>query len=182
MQMKLQDGRMFDTVAKKIIEPEEQQASLATSFLPAPKNIKLEDLPADPRKMNVIAAILSYRLLGIPDNDICIALGCNLEQLITVTNSEAFERSYKMAIEAFVNGQQKAAKDIIHNNSIDAASEVVSIMKKSKSEQNRLKAASTILDRVGISSESSKDPMGGGLLIKIVRDAEVDNIEVKIGA
>lgn len=182
--LKLADGREINLSTKEVVEDaptvpvlEEQGAS----FTPAPKaDMRLEDLPADPRTMTVVCAVLSFRFMGLPDRDIAEALGCSAEQLYEVVNGAAYLSAYEMVLTSFVQGQQNAAKDIISASAVEAARQMKNIMSSSKSESNRLRASEGILNRAGISDTGHGDPMGGGLIIKLVKDTKTD-IQIKVG-
>jgi hypothetical protein len=95
--------------------------------------------------------------------------------------TEAYEWAQRTMIEAFVAGQTKAAQDIIVRQAASAANVLVGIMNTSKNEKNKLQAAIATLDRAGITDQSKNGSMSQGLVIKVVRDADASNIEVKIG-
>jgi len=187
MIMKMADGRLFDTVTKKFIEqdvqaPAENISLSEVTFLPAPKTtVRVEELPSNAREMTVISAIIGFKFLGLPDTEICYALKCDLEQLQSIMATEAYEWAQRTMIEAFVAGQTKAAQDIIVRQAASAANVLVGIMNTSKNEKNKLQAAIATLDRAGITDQSKNGSMSQGLVIKVVRDADASNIEVKIG-
>lgn len=183
----LANGTKFDTVSKKRVIEETQEPEVLENVpelpVPAPRvGIKLEDLPANPRIMNGIAAAICYKLLGLNDNDIANALGCTPFQLSGLINDEAYIESYKQVVEAFVRGQEQTARDIIQRESISAAQGLVHIAKKSKKEDTRLKAISSILDRAGVvASTDMGNQSGQGLMIKIVKGDTKEEINVKFG-
>lgn len=170
----LADGREFDTVTKKIVEvevPDTNDVS-GTSLVPTPtRPMRLEDLPSTPKIMNATCAIVSYKLLGLPNRDICDALGCRPDQLEDILNGEVYKTTYDKVIDSFLNGQKQNAKDILANGVITAAHELVKIAKNSKNEANRLKASESILNRNGVSDEATNG-MSGGLTIKIIKDTK----------
>ena len=172
----LADGRKFNTVTKTIEEdelPETENVS-GSSLIPSPVNpMRLEDLPSTPKIMNATCAIVSYKLLGLPDRDICDALGCRPDQLDDILNGEVYKTTYDRVIESFLNGQKQNAKDILANGVVQAATELVKIVKNSKNEANRLKAAESVLNRNGVSDEASNG-MSGGLTIKIIKDTKAE--------
>lgn len=171
----LHDGRTLDTLTKEVDGEE-----VDDSFDPAPPpDVRLEDLPADPRTMNVVCSVLCYVFMGIKQRDICLALGCTEQQLTDVMESEAYTRAHAMVIQSFVKGQQNAAKDIISANAVHAARELTRVM-RSKSESNRLRASEGILNRAGIDGANGHDSMSEGLVIRVVKDTKTD-IHIKVG-
>lgn len=178
----LADGRKINTVTKVIEEDNSLDADNVSGdlLIPAPKgNPRLEDLPAPPKVMNATIAVVGYKLLGLPNRDICFALGCSLQQLDDILEGEIYKTTYEKVIESFINGQQQSAKDILANGAMMAAQEVIKIVKTSKNEANRLKAAESVLNRNNIIGEESNS-MSNGLTIKIIRDSKSEDITISM--
>lgn len=176
----LSDGRKLNTITKTIEEEQSSEVEKTSGDLLVPKpvhSMRLEDLPSSPKVMNATCAIISYKLLGLPNRDICDALGCTINQLEDILNGEVYTETYNKVIEAFTNGQKENAKDILANGVITAANELITIVKKSKNEANRLKAAESVLNRSGI-SDGGSNGMNGSLTIKIIKDSGTDDITV----
>ena len=187
MLIKLADGSMFDPLKKQkveqVIENDTSDADNVSEVLPtiAPKdNVRLEDLPAEPRIMNVVCSVIGYKLLGISNNDICIALGCNHKQLNDILNGEVYDKAYNDVVAAFVKGQENSARDILAKASMSAANTLVAIASKSKNEQNKLKAAEKILNRMNITGDESHGMSGPGLTIKIIKEHKEDSITISM--
>lgn len=170
---------LFDgsTVELGSRQPDEEES---TSFSPAPPaDIRLEDLPAEPRMMNVVCSVLSYTFMGVRPPDIALALGCTEQQLTDIMESEPYIRSHQMVVDSFIKGQQNSARDVISSNAVRAAQELVKVVRTSKSESNRLRASETILNKSGI-SDTGSDSMADGLVIRVVKDMKTD-IHIKVG-
>lgn len=184
--LQLRDGRSIDLKKKSVVRQDEDEEVQATEPLPSmqPKarvGLKLEDLPAGPKQMNAVCAIIGYRLLGMSDSDIAHALGCTDAQLFSIVNSEAFTKSWQDCIDAFVAGQSATARDLIASSAVQAAQTLVTVMKTSRNEGNKMRAAESVLNRMGISdANAAHDAMGQGLIIKVVRDAPGD-VTIKVG-
>lgn len=181
--LQLRNGASVDVKTGSVEYKEEEVPDQPLpQLVAAPReNIKLEDLPSAPKQMNVINAVIGYRLLGCSDADIAYALGCTDDQLFNVVQSEPFVRAYNLCIEAFVAGQTKTAKDVISGASLHAAQTLVDVVKKSKSETNRMRASESILNRLGINEANADHAMSQGLIIKVVKDTQVSDITIKIG-
>lgn len=178
----LSDGRKFNSITKTIEEDKSSEVDNTSEDLLVPKpthSMRLEDLPSSPKVMNATCAIVSYKLLGLPDRDICDALGCTPNQLDDILNGEVYQSTYNKVIESFTNGQKETAKDILANGVISAANELITIVKKSKNEANRLKAAESVLNRSGITDDTGNG-MNGGLTIKIIKDSGTDDITISM--
>jgi hypothetical protein len=179
----LADGRKFDTVKKIALEDMSSDTDNVSEDLPivSPKsNIRLEDLPAAPKIMNVVCAVASYKILGISDSDICIALGCSPNQLQSILEGDIYDKTYNDILAAFVRGQENSARDILARASMSAANTLVTIASKSKNEQNKLKAAESILNRMNITGDDNHGMAGPGLTIKIIKDTKDDSITISM--
>jgi hypothetical protein len=173
--LRLNDGKMFDTVTKTVLDDEPEQNEGQDSRLPIPRphrELRLEDLPTDHKLMNVICAVAGYKLLGLINRDIALAIGCTDDQLQEILEGEMYDKVYNDMIVAFVNGQENTARDILAKNAIHAADTLVTTMRKSRSESNRVKAAESILNRNNIGPDSHHGLSGPGLTIKIVKDTK----------
>lgn len=181
MTIRLANGDVLDPKTKRVTEKEEQE-EVNDANLPVPKprqELRLEDLPAAPSMMNAVCAIVSYRLMGLTDQDICIALGCSQFQLESIVNHESYETALNKIKDSFVHGQEVTAKEIIANATNDAARELVRIAKSSRNEGNKLKAINSVLDRMNISGENSANSEDD-LMIRVVRGTDTDDIEIKV--
>jgi hypothetical protein len=187
--IKLKDGRLFNPVTKEMLDPEGdaghkdvKEAKVVESFTPKPRTqMRLEDLPAKPGSMNVICAILAYRLLGIPDTDICLALGCDDTTIERITASSAYDESYTEIIKAFASGQKHSARDVLSNGAVTAAKTLVKVMQESKNEAHRLRASENILSRTGITADGEVNEQNGGLRIKIVSATPDTSVTINVG-
>lgn len=184
-ELTLADGTVIDIATGKPkvltrVEKEPETSEASDTFEPLASEIKLEDLPGTPQQMAVVCAALGFSLIGLPTHDVSLALGCTLEQLEAVTSSEAYDRTRKMILEAFVRGQTSTAREIISTGAIQSARQIVEIATKSKSETNRLKAAETVLKAAGVANEDAHSAMAQGLVIKVIRDQAPTNISIKV--
>lgn len=181
MILTLADGSKFDPVAKKIIEDKTSNSDNELEVLPIPKpktSMRLEDLPASPKVMNATIAVVGYKLLGLPNRDICDALGCSLQQLDDILEGEIYKTTFDNVLTSFVNGQEHSARDIIAKNAMKAANQLATIMSNSKNEANRLKAAESVLNRMNITGTDNNGMGGVGLTIKIIKDTKSEDITI----
>lgn len=187
--IKLKDGRLFNPVTKEVKDPEEdcrdkevREFKEIEALKPKPRTqMRLEDLPAKVGTMNVICAIIGYRLLGIPDSDISVALNCELDMLERIIASSAYDESFTEVVKAFVAGQKHSARDVLSSGAISAAHTLVKVMKESKNEAHRLRASENILSRVGITADGETSDHGGGLRIKIVTESPDTKVNINVG-
>lgn len=174
----LADGRQFDTAKKEVVESNTPDEDIQLP-VPAPRSgIRLEDLPANTRVMNAVCAVAGYKLLGLNNNDISLALGCTIEQLHEILEGDIYSKSLEEMTAAFVRGQESTARDILAKNAIVAAN-VLATGLKSKNEANKMKAAESILNRNGIGGDTANGMSGQGLVIKIIKDQK-DNAGITI--
>ena len=178
----LHDGTKFDPVKKAIVESElPTETTVGNLPTPAPRHdMRLEDLPAAPKVMNIVCAVVGYKLLGLPDADICLALNCTEQQLRNVLEGDVYDNTYQSIIESFIRGQENSARDVIARAALDAANTVVKIASTSKNETNRLKAAERILNTMNITGDENHGMGGTGLTIRIIKDTKNEAVTITL--
>lgn len=176
--IKLADGTLFDPIAKKKVASKNEPSDIQVSLGSSRKAIRIEDLPAPPKQMNVIAAVIAYQIIGMTNNEIAYALGCTPQQLDAVISTDAYISTQTMMLENYAERQRDTAKGLIAAKSIDAAKQLANTL-NSEDEALALRAAESILDRSGVSNESTSGK--NGLVIRVVKDVNTSSVEVKLG-
>lgn len=183
MLITLHDGTKFDPVKKVVVEEKLPTVENTVGSLPTPAprhDMRLEDLPAAPKVMNIICAVVGYKLLGMPDADICLALNCTEQQLRNVLEGDVYDNTYQSIIESFIRGQENSARDVIARAALDAAKTVVHIAGNSKNEVNKLKAAERILNTMNITGDENHGMGGTGLTIRIIKDTKNEAVTISL--
>ena len=135
---------------------------------------KLGDLPETPQKMNPIAAIVTYRAIGLNDEDIAVALGASVEQIQTVCASEAYKQIEQMFDQTVFEDERRNAKHLIAKAASRAAITMTSMI-DSSDENIALVASRDVLKLSGISTEEERTRSQGALRIVVTRKGEKDD-------
>ena len=150
--IELADGTKVSTSTGQVIR-EKKERTTSPSFSSAPTanemiTTRLSDLPASPRQMNGVAALIVYRLLGMPESDIAEALGTDIEKIKAIAASPLFTDLYSKVSNQVMDLNSESIRVRFAAMSRDALNKVYEIMSDSD-DKNALKAAQDILDRAG---------------------------------
>lgn len=182
--VELADGTKVSTTTGEVIREEKPRASASlpnTSVAPSESNsfvtTRLSDLPLEPKKMNGVAALIVYRLLGMPDHDIAEALGTDVEKVKAISNAQVFSDLFTKVTNEVMDRNSENMRIRLASLAQDALNKVYDIMSDGD-DKNALKAAQDILDRAGHRPADvimHKHEVNGGLKIEfIARKAEKD--------
>jgi hypothetical protein len=139
---------------------------------------KLGDLPDAPQKMNPIAAIITYKAIGLDHADIAVALGATTEQIDTIVESEAYKQIEQMFDQTVFEEERRNAKHIIAKASTKAAQTMVSMV-DSSDENIALVASRDVLRLTGINTDEENNKRAGALRIVVTRKGDRDG-ELKV--
>jgi len=151
--IELADGTKVSTTTGEVIrEKKEKTASPSfTSVAPTANEMittRLSDLPVSPKQMNGIAALIVYRLLGMPESDIAEALGTDVEKIKAIAATPIFTELFGKVSNQVMDLNSESIRVRFAAMSRDALNKVYEIMSDSD-DKNALKAAQDILDRAG---------------------------------
>lgn len=186
--IELADGTKVSTSTGQVIR-EKKERTTSPSFSSAPTanemiTTRLSDLPASPRQMNGVAALIVYRLLGMPESDIAEALGTDIEKIKAIAASSLFTDLYSKVSNQVMDLNSESIRVRFAAMSRDALNKVYEIMSDSD-DKNALKAAQDILDRAGHRPADiimHRHQVEGGLKIEYISrkiDAQLPVIELE---
>ena len=186
--IELADGTKVSTSTGQVIR-EKKERTTSPSFSSAPTanemiTTRLSDLPASPRQMNGVAALIVYRLLGMPESDIAEALGTDIEKIKAIADSSLFTDLYGKVSNQVMDLNSESIRVRFAAMSRDALNKVYEIMSDSD-DKNALKAAQDILDRAGHRPADiimHRHQVEGGLKIEYISrkiDAQLPVIELE---
>ena len=186
--IELADGTKVSTSTGQVIR-EKKERTTSPSFSSAPTanemiTTRLSDLPASPRQMNGVAALIVYRLLGMPESDIAEALGTDIEKIKAIADSSLFTDLYSKVSNQVMDLNSESIRVRFAAMSRDALNKVYEIMSDSD-DKNALKAAQDILDRAGHRPADiimHRHQVEGGLKIEYISrkiDAQLPVIELE---
>lgn len=155
----LADGTVVDVTTGNVLNPSIEEIR-EENYVEVPSNTqaqaivtqtrrKISDLPDIPERMNTVSIVLSYHMFGLSDEEIAIASGLRVEQVVSVKLLDAYSQMQEVVSKGILRNDKGAVQSIIEDAGIDAANEVKSIMRNSEDDKTRLSAAKDILDRGG---------------------------------
>lgn len=189
--IELADGTKVSTATGEAIR---EKKELASSRLPVASInasdsseaivTRLADLPLDPKKMNGVAAMIVYRLLGMPDYEIAQALGTTDDKVKAIANAQVFTDLFNKISTQILDKHSSSIRVALAAMSRDALNKVYDIMVESD-DKNALKAAQDILDRAGHRPADvvlHQHQVNGGLKIEFIQrtnDKEIPTITIE---
>jgi hypothetical protein len=145
---------------------------------------KLTDLPAMPKQMNAIGAVLSYVLFGLDDEEIAISTSLTVEQVQAIKDADPFRQLYDVVAQTVLEQQAETVRDVFAKNAKNAANTMVEAL-QAGTRTDRMAAARDILDRSGHRPADvieHRHRMDGGLVIEIVKRDEHKVPTIDMGA
>lgn len=141
----------------------------------------LLDLPVPPKNANGVGLVVFYRMWGLGNTDIALALGVTEEQVQAISVSPAYEMLYNDVIKRMVerDGEEIAAK--ISSYSHEALERVIDTVRNSDSEKYALIAARDLLDRGGhrpVDLVMHKHELDATLKIEYVKQQPMVEVEL----
>jgi hypothetical protein len=187
--IELADGSKISTTTGQVVREKRERAAPTSSKIDAPTaneliTTRIADLPVSPKQMNGIAAMIVYRLLGMPDSDIAEALGTDVEKIKTIGEARVFTDFFNQVSNQVMDLNSESIRIRFAAMSRDALNKVYEIMTDSD-DKNALKAAQDILDRAGHRPADiimHRHTMEGGLKIEYISrkvDAQLPVIELE---
>ena len=132
---------------------------------------RIGELPLPADKMNVVSLVLSYCLLGLSKAEIGTMLGITEQQVINVTELDAFSEIQEEMIKNITATDKDAVRNMFVVGSKHAAGRMINFM-DSRDPAVAMAASKDVLDRAGhrpAEVAEHNHTMDGGLRIEIVR-------------
>jgi len=175
-QLQLANGQKIDLRSGKVV-PQITSINLPTvsaaQKLVAGTRRKISELPSVPERMHPIAVLLSYKLFGLDDDEIAIALNWPLEQVQKMSAMKEYADMHEAVVQSIMQSETNNVREIFTKYSRTAALKQVAMM-DSESEVIAQNAVRDVLDRAGhrpadfITEQRSK--MEAELIVKFVSD------------
>ena len=157
--LELADGTLVDMATGRAINPSAQDIQ-AENYIQVPSNTqaqaivtqtrrKVSDLPDIPARMNTISIVLTYYMFGMDDDEIAIASGLRVEQVVSVKLLDAFSKMLDAVSKGILRNDKGEVQSLIEDAGVDAINTVKTIMVAGEDDKVRLTAAKDILDRGG---------------------------------
>jgi hypothetical protein len=172
----LADGKKIDTRSGRIVKNtthfELPTVSEAQQLVAATKR-KLSELPSLPERMHPIALVLSYRLFGLGDDEIALALGWPLDQVKRIGMMQEYGDLYDAVTSNILSAETGQVRDLFTKHSRTAANKMVDLMNCDE-DAIALAATKDILDRAGHRPADliveNRNKMQADLVVKFVND------------
>lgn len=156
--LELADGTLVDVATGRVINPSAIDLQ-AEMYVQVPSNTqaqeivtqtrrKISDLPDIPERMNTISIVLTYYMFGMDDEEIAIASGLRVEQVVSVKLLDAFSKMLDAVSKGILRNDKGEVQSIIEEAGVDAANNIKNLM-YSDDEDMKFKASKDILDRGG---------------------------------
>jgi hypothetical protein len=181
--IELADGTRVSTASGEVIRDKKPQKGY-TPNAPTHSNelisTRLSDLPLEAKRMNGVAALIVYRLLGMPDHDIAEALGIDVDQVKQISNAQVFNDLYSKINAQVLDRSSNDLRIAIAAMSRDALNKVYEVMTEGD-DKNALKAAQDILDRAGHRPADvvmHQHHMSGGLKIEYIERKKENDLPI----
>lgn len=159
--------------ARKSVDP--------ATFRPQHKR-NLNELPAPPKTMNVVAVVFLYTMMGVGDREIADALGTTVPELDAMRQHTAYAEAFEAILNTFISSNSDMLQSRIAAYSHDALTSMAQLSSEGKMERSRFEASRDLLDRAGVSPKEvmmkNAQSMSGMRIIMVDGDAKV-NIEVE---
>lgn len=132
---------------------------------------KIADLPAVPRTINVVNAVLAYELFGLSKSEIALALNTTVEQVDAIQHLPAYSEMLSAIKESIIEAQAEEVRGLLQTHARNAAQVMVDEL-DGPSPERRMLAAKDVLDRTGHRPADRVEHLhkvSGGLRIEIVK-------------
>jgi hypothetical protein len=181
--LRLADGRVVypggnvnDSEPARVVVDDEPRAIVRGSR-------RIADLPATPKQMNAIGAVLAYTLFGLDSENIAEAVGTTIERIDQIRLSDPFRQMHDAVVRSVLDSETDVVRELIAKNARDAAQVMVDGL-QAGNRADRMSAARDILDRSGhrpADVVEHRHRMDGGLVIEVVRRDAVSIPTIDMG-
>jgi hypothetical protein len=132
---------------------------------------KVADLPAVPKQMNAVGAILAYVMFGLDDEEVALATHLSTEQVGNIKASDPYKQMHDAVVRTVLDSEAGVVRELIAKNARRAAETMVDAL-NAGTRSDRMSAARDILDRSGhrpADVVEHRHRMDGELVIEIVK-------------
>lgn len=132
---------------------------------------RLIDLPLPPQKMNGVSIILTYKMIGLSDQEIALATGISEAQVGQIVISDAFAELRQMVLENIHASDADTIRMAMKDNAVMGVQRLGMLI-NSDDETVALSASKDALDRDGYRPADvveHRHRMEGGLTIEVIR-------------
>lgn len=143
---------------------------------------KLGDLPDTPDKLNPVCAVITYKAIGLSNEDIAAALHTTVDNIIRLCELDVYRQIMEMFSQTVFEDAKTNAKHIIAR-AADVAAQAMVHHVNDEDPNISIIASREVLKMAGVSTEEDRGKSMGGLKIVIERgdNKGSDNVTVTLG-
>jgi len=181
--LRLADGRVVYPGGN--VNDAEQPKAVIEQDTPRVVNVRrrISDLPATPRQMNAIGAVLAYALYGLDVEDIAEAIGTTIDRIEKIKACDPYKQMHDAVVRTVLDSETDVVRELISKNARTAAQVMVDAL-QAGTRADRMAAARDVLDRSGhrpADVVEHRHRMDGGLVIEVVRRDAVNVPTIDMG-
>jgi hypothetical protein len=138
---------------------------------------RLADLPAPPKQMNAVGAVIFYRLVGLEDDEIAYATGMTEEQVGKLSMSDIFKEVKDEIVKSILEQDADDVRNLFMQNNKKMANRLFELA-ESDDEKVALNAVNSALDRGGqrpADIVEHRHSVEGGLTIEYIDRGKNDD-------
>jgi hypothetical protein len=132
------------------------------------------DLPAAPKEMNAISAVVAYKMYGLSDPDISIATSIPIEQVENMQMLDAFDEMWNAAVQNIIHSDSDNIEDMIHQSARNAVNRITHVNNNAQDPFAIIASSKDLLDRHERSKERRETQENNSLRIEIIKRDETE--------
>ena len=141
---------------------------------------RLTDLPDIPERMNTISVVLMYEFFGLSDEDVAVALGIELQQVVNIKALDVYNEFRDNMRKRIMEYDESDVLGYLKKHAKDAAKVNVDLLTHPRPDI-AMAAARDVLDRSGHTAKQSievTNRLEADLRITIIRKSDNDEVPV----
>lgn len=141
---------------------------------------RIADLPAVPKTLNIINAVLAYELFGLSKSEIALALSSTVQQVDAIQALPAYTEMLNAVRESVMEAQRETVQGLLVAHARGAAQVIINEL-DGPSPDRAMVAAKDVLDRTGHRPADRVEHLhkvSGGLRIELVKASDVPTLTI----
>lgn len=173
----LDDGRI---IAPERAHIQVTPPKISPQTFKAQKRRTVKELPAPESTMRGIATVFVYSMMGLTAREIADAVGITVDEVEAVKAHSAYTEVFDAVLDEFVNSNSEMIQSRIAAYSHSALDTVADVMLNGKREENKLRAADSLLNRASDQAKAGKSQQNELRIVIVDNEKNVD-VQVHVG-